>query len=57
MHITLEQFNAYRKVQFGGRFNMFSREAIVLSGLPKDVYFEILQTYETLQTRYGKYNG
>lgn len=55
-NITLEQFNAFRAVQFGGSYNMMSSQARVASGLSKDVYMTIIQNYEELQERYGDYN-
>ena len=55
-NITLEQFNAFRAVQFGGRFNMMSSQARIASGLSKDIYMTILQNYDELQERYGDYN-
>lgn len=56
-NITLEQFNAFRAVQTGGSFNMMSPQARIATGLPKDIYFEILQNYEALEAKYGKYSG
>jgi hypothetical protein len=56
-NITLEQFNAFRAVQFGGSFNMMSPQARAATGLSKDVYFEILQNYEALEAKYGKYSA
>ena len=56
-NITLEQFNAFRAVQFGGSFNMMSPQARAATGLRKDVYFEILQNYEALEAKYGKYSA
>jgi hypothetical protein len=55
-NITLEQFNAFRAVQFSGSFNMMSSQARIVSGLPKDIYMMIIQNYEELQERYGEYN-
>jgi hypothetical protein len=55
-NITLEQFNAFRAVQFGGSFNMMSPQARAASGLSKDIYMAILQNYDELQERYGDYN-
>ena len=55
-NITLEQFNEFRRVQFGGSFNMMSSQARIASGLSKDIYMMILQNYDELQERYGDYN-
>jgi hypothetical protein len=55
-NITLEQFNAFRAVQFSGSFNMMSPQARAASGLSKDIYMTILQSYDELQERYGDYN-
>jgi hypothetical protein len=57
MNITLQQFNAYRKVQFGGRFNMLHPNARIISGLPRDIYFYIIQNYEALQKQFGEYKN
>lgn len=55
-NITLQQFNAFRAVQFSGSFNMMSPQAQAVSGLSKDIYISILQNYNELQERYGNYN-
>jgi len=55
-NITLEQFNAFRAVQFGGSFNMMSPQARLASGLSKDIYMTIIQNYDELQEKYGEYN-
>lgn len=55
-NITLQQFNAFRAVQFSGSFNMMSPQARAASGLSKDIYISILQNYNELQERYGNYN-
>ena len=52
--ITRGDWNAYREVQKNGLYNMLSPEAIRLSGLDKDTYFEIVKHYDTY---YEKFEG
>ena len=52
--ITREQFEAYRKVQLEGKYNMFteSRKACKEANLPHDIYMDILWNYKTLYIKY-----
>lgn len=43
--VTKEQFEAYKAVQHLGHYNMLSKDAMKETGLPKDVYFEIIMNY------------
>lgn len=52
--ITKEQFTAYEEVRAGGEFNMFSPDAIAMSGLDKENYLAIIKNYEWLEAKYGK---
>ena len=49
---TKEQFAAYVRVQYSGRWNMFSQEAIEATGLDKETYLRILRSYEALALKY-----
>ena len=49
---TKEQFTAYVKVQFSGRYNMFSQEAMIATGLDKETYLRILRSYKALSLKY-----
>ncbi len=52
-NITEEQFAAYEKVRSSGVTNMFNiRNVTVLSGLSKDVIFDIIANYNELSTKY-----
>jgi len=51
--ITIEQFNAYRKVQYSGRTNMFDTNMVsALSGLDKNTIMSIMSEYEELEKLY-----
>ena len=52
--ITRYEWECYRKVQKGGLYNMLSPEAIRMSGLDKNTYFEIVENYDTY---YEKFEG
>lgn len=43
--VTKEQFEAYKAVQQLGLYNMLSQEALRETGLPKDIYFDIIKNY------------
>ena len=44
--VTKEQFQAYKKVQTSGNYNMFTPDAIMATGLDKTTYFEIIDKYD-----------
>ena len=52
--ITRYEWECYIKVQKGGLYNMLSPEAIRMSGLDKNTYFEIVENYDTY---YEKFEG
>ena len=52
--ITRYEWECYREVQKGGLYNMLSPDAVRLSGLDKDTYFEIVKRYEFY---YDKFEG
>lgn len=52
--ITKAQFNAYRRVQKSGNYNMFSPEAMISSGLDKGTYLQIMEDYDKLEQKYGE---
>ena len=49
---TKEQFAAYYKVQMEGRYNMLDRRAIELTGLSREVYFDIITHYDEYRKKY-----
>ena len=52
--ITRVEWEAYREVQKGGLYNMLSPDAVRLSGLDENTYFEIVKNYDTY---YEKFEG
>jgi hypothetical protein len=53
--ISKKQFNAYREVQFGGEYNMFSAHAEAATGLEHEEYMYVIDNYEKLELIYGEY--
>lgn len=51
-NITAEDFRSYLVVQASGIYNMFSQEAIDLTGLDKDDYLTIIKNYSSLTEKY-----
>ena len=45
----LQDFKAYRKVQLGGKFNMFDPRATMATGLSKSEYIFVMKNYVALQ--------
>ena len=52
MKATKEDFQAYRKVQKGGEYNMFTPDAILSTGLDKETYFDIIKNYNKYEEEY-----
>lgn len=52
--ITKEQFHRYVRVQKSGEYNMFSPEAMVVAGLSKGQFLEIMDKYNALEEKYGE---
>ena len=52
--ITRSEWEAYRRVQDSGLYNMFSPDAIRDSGLDKNTYLAIMDNYDAL---YEKFEG
>ena len=52
--ITRDEWEAYRRVQKTGYYNMLEHEAVRSSGLDKDTYFDIVKNYDTY---YEKFEG
>ena len=52
--ITRLEWEKYREVQKNGLYNMLSRDAVRLSGLDKDTYFDIVRNYNIY---YEKFEG
>lgn len=57
MEITREEFDRYRRVQYGGRYNMITEQtqARFAADLSRDKYLEILIHYAELEAKYGRY--
>jgi len=56
--ITKETFNQYRRVQYGGRTNMFDVNAVIRlshNKLTKADCMDIMQNYDTYTEAYGEY--
>jgi hypothetical protein len=45
----LQDFKAYRKVQMGGKYNMFDPRATRATGLSESEYIFVLKNYVALQ--------
>ena len=50
--ITKEQFDRYEEVRMGGRWNMFDPNAIMATGLSREVYVTIMRHYTALCEKY-----
>lgn len=50
--VTKEDFEAYLEVQQSGMYNMMSPDAIMASGLDRNVYMEILSNYSELKEKF-----
>jgi len=50
--VTREDFEAYEEVREEGMYNMFSPDAILMSGLDKKTYLEIMQNYSELKEKF-----
>lgn len=47
----LANFKAYERVRQSGKWNMFSREAQLATGLDRDEYIFVMKNYESLQAQ------
>lgn len=54
MNITKKEWNAYRKVQIGGQFNMLMPQARQSSGLDQETYSYIISNYNMLADKFEK---
>jgi len=52
MAVTKEDFDDYLEVQSSGMYNMMSSDAIMASGLDKNIYMEILSNYSELKEKF-----
>ena len=52
MDITKEDFEDYVEVQESGMYNMLSPDAIMASGLDRNVYMEIISNYSELKEKF-----
>tara|TARA_R100001440_G_C2504278_1_gene117036 strand:- start:97 stop:276 length:180 start_codon:yes stop_codon:yes gene_type:complete len=50
--ITKEEFEAFEYVRQDGMYNMLSPNAILMSGLDKKTYLEIVKNYDDLREMY-----
>lgn len=46
-------YNSYERVRTEGRFNMFSNQAMMLSGLSKEDYVYVMENYSELREKFG----
>tara|TARA_Y100000593_G_scaffold62235_1_gene115342 strand:+ start:590 stop:769 length:180 start_codon:yes stop_codon:yes gene_type:complete len=51
--VTKEEFEAYKRVQVSGMYNMYTPEAIRETGLDKDTYFNVIKNYSELNKKYS----
>ena len=51
--VSKKEFEAYKRVQRGGRWNMFSREAQLATGLDKETYMLVIKNYKELAEKWG----
>ena len=52
MAVSKEDFKDYLEVQKSGMYNMMSPDAIMASGLDRNVYMEILSNYSELKEKF-----
>ena len=50
--VTKEDFEAFEEVREEGMYNMMSPNAILMSGLDKSTYLEILSNYYDLKEKF-----
>ena len=48
-----KDWNAYKRVQMSGAYNMLTPQARELSGLDEDVYFDIIKNYSAYEKAYS----
>ena len=52
MAVSREDFEDYLEVQQSGMYNMLSPDAIMASGLDRNVYMEIISNYSELKEKF-----
>ena len=52
MAVSKEDFKDYLEVQKSGMYNMMSPDAIMASGLDRNVYMEIISNYSELKEKF-----
>lgn len=52
MNVTTKEFKSYLEVQTSGKYNMFSQEAFVETGLDKETYLNVMKHYKELVEEY-----
>ena len=50
--VSKEDFKDYLEVQKSGMYNMMSPDAIMASGLDRNVYMEIISNYSELKEKF-----
>ena len=50
--ITKEEFQAYKKVQDSGMYNMFTPDAARAAGLDKETFLVIIKNYSELKEKF-----
>ena len=50
--VTKEDFEDYESIRKEGLYNMLSHDAILMSGLDRTVYMEILSNYSELKEKF-----
>lgn len=46
-------YNSYERVRTEGRFNMFSKEAQICTGLTREEYVYVMEHYSELRNEFG----
>ena len=52
MAVTKEDFDDYESIRKEGMYNMLSSDAILMSGLDRNVYMEIISNYSELKEKF-----
>ena len=52
MEISIQQFEAFLKVQSKGKYNMFDPMARLETGLSEEVFIYIIEHYDELMAKY-----
>jgi N-acetyl-beta-hexosaminidase len=52
MEVTKEDFEQYEDMRHSGRFNVFDPNARRMTGLSKEIYFEIIRNYSQYMAKW-----